>query len=116
MQKITINNIKVFGYHGVYDKEREEGQYFNADIVYSYYYNYPDDDIKNIKDYTDIINYFLDEFNIRKFYLLEELIAYLTDSLKEKFNLNYLKISIKKEIKIRDNAINIIIEKEVSNE
>ena len=52
MQKITINNIKVFGYHGVYDKERDEGQYFYVNIIYSYDYDYPNDDIRNVKDYT----------------------------------------------------------------
>ena len=116
MQKIMIDNIKVFGYHGVYDSEREQGQYFNINIVYNYDYNNPNDDIQNVKDYTEIINYFLDEFNSNKFHLLEELIHYLSSKLKEEFKLDYLKISIGKEIAVKDNKINITIEKEGSND
>tara|TARA_B100001996_G_scaffold371582_1_gene347072 strand:+ start:551 stop:901 length:351 start_codon:yes stop_codon:yes gene_type:complete len=115
MQKIMIDNIKVFGYHGVYDSEREQGQYFNINIIYNYDYNNPNDEIENVKDYTEIINYFLDEFNSRKFHLLEELIHYLSSKLKQKFKLDYLKISITKKIAVKNNKINITIEQEASD-
>ena len=116
MQKITINNIKVFGYHGVYDKEREQGQYFYVNIIYSYDYDYPNDDIQNAQDYTKIVDYLLDRFNSSKHYLLEKLVTSLTKQLKSKFKFNYLKLSISKEINLRGNNIDITIEKEESND
>ena len=116
MQKITINNIKVFGYHGVYDKERDEGQYFYVNIIYSYDYDYPNDDIRNVKDYTKIVDYLLDRFNGSKYYLLEKLVASLTNQLKREFEFNYLKLSISKEIDLRGNKIDITIEKENYND
>ena len=115
MQKITINDIKVFGHHGAYDIERKEGQYFYVSIIYNYNYDYPDDNIRNVRDYTKIIDYLLDTFNNCQFYLLEELIAYLSDALKKEFKFDYLKLSISKEIDIRDNKVAITIDKEISN-
>ena len=115
-EKIRINNIKVFGYHGVYDKERDEGQYFYVNIIYSYDYDYPNDDIQNVKDYTKIVDYLLDRFSGSKYYLLEKLVTSLTNQLKREFGFNYLKLSISKEIDISGNKIDITIEKEISND
>ena len=116
MQKITIKDIKVFGHHGAYDVERKEGQYFYVNIIYKYNYDYPDDNIQNVRDYTKIIDYLLDTCNDCQFYLLEELIAYLSDELKKEFKIEYLKLSIAKEIFVRDNKVTITIDKEISND
>lgn len=32
MDKIEFRNIKLFGYHGVFQEEREDGQYFYIDV------------------------------------------------------------------------------------
>ena len=116
MQKIKIDNIKIFGYHGVYDKEKEEGQDFYISIVYKYDYDSPNDDIKNVKDYTKIVDYLLSIFNDRTYSLLEKLIVSLTKQLMIKFEFNYLKLSIKKKINLNNNKIDITIEKELSND
>ena len=116
MQIIKINNIRIFGHHGVYEKEKIDGQYFYVNIIYSYDYSYDNDKIDSVINYMDIINHLHDIFDDTRFNLIEKLIDSLTHDLKTKFGFNYLKLSISKKIEIRDNEINITIEKEIPND
>ena len=84
MQKITINNIKVFGHHGVYEYENE-GQYFYVTIVYAYDYgdNYADK-LNEVVDYTSVVDYLHTTFDEIRFNLMESLIDYLIEEFKAK--------------------------------
>jgi len=116
MQKITINNIKIFGHHGVYEYENE-GQYFYVTIVYAYDYgdNHADR-LNEVVDYTSVIDYLHASFDEIRFNLMEKLIDYLVGEFKNQFRFDYLKISITKKINIRDSKTDILIEKEISND
>ena len=117
--KININNIKLFGYHGVYNEEKEKGQYFILNIEYqintdkfnSYIpedSNSPliSDDIKDFIDYTDVINRIENLFNKQRFNLMESLLDYLANSLLTLFKFKNLKISIKKDFSNSISKIN----------
>ena len=118
MLKNKINNIKVFGFHGVYEDEIENGQFFIINIEYIPNYKtidnklnwskiYTDkDDIDSIIDYVDIIKELEQHFNDRRFNLLESLACYLLDSINQVFCFKYAKISIKKEFSNSKNKIN----------
>ena len=53
MQKITIKNIEIFGYHGVYDEEIKNGQYFYINLIYSFDFKIDsvEDEIMSVQDF-----------------------------------------------------------------
>jgi len=75
MDKITLKNMKFFGYHGVYAEEQEKGQNFFIDV--EIYLDLKaageNDDLKDTIDYSeiyDIIKYITIE---KRFHLIEKL-------------------------------------------
>ena len=108
--KININNIKLFGFHGVYNEEKKGGQYFILNIEYQINTdkfkryipedsNSPliSDNITDFIDYTDVINKVENLFNKKRFNLMESLLDYLANSLLVSFKFKNVKISIKKD-------------------
>ena len=118
MQKIKINNIKIFGYHGIYNEEKKYGQIFYVDIIYvpSHKSNFDTDDLSYVIDYVEVIDFIKKIFNQNRFNLIEKLLDVLVDTLIDKFEFNYLKVRIKKNIgNICSDVDNLIIEQEVTN-
>ena len=77
---ITIPKLRLFGYHGCYDKEKEEGQEFEINMritiqTKSTFYDEPDlrDSLDNTLDYTWIASQIENHFNRKRYNLLEEL-------------------------------------------
>ena len=115
MLKNKINNIKVFGYHGVYENEIKNGQVFIINI--EYISNYPNDEdltsyidkkrdnINKIINYADVIKELEQCFNIRRFNLLESLANFLIKHMTNVFEFKYFKITI---IKNFDDSIDEI--------
>ncbi len=121
MIKVKIENIKTYGYHGVYDDERKYGQNFYINIIYKYGSSkkeWLNDSIKNILDYTEVIKkiklFISGSVQKEKYFLLELLIEdlsiYLTNEFK-KYNFKYLSISITKSILIDGEKNNVTIDK-----
>ena len=121
MIKVKIENIKTYGYHGVYDKERKHGQNFYINIIYKYGSSkkeWLNDSIENILDYTEVIKkiklFISGSDQKEKYFLLELLIEdlsiYLTNEFK-KYNFKYLSISITKSILIDGEKNNVTIDK-----
>ena len=121
MIKVKIENIKTYGYHGVYDEERKHGQNFYINIIYKYGSSkkeWLNDSIENILDYTEVIKkiklFISGSVQKEKYFLLELLIEdlsiYLTNEFK-KYNFKYLSISITKSILIDGEKNNVTIDK-----
>ena len=116
MYKNKINNIKLFGFHGLYKDEIENGQTFIINIEYIPDYKIIDDlsydtikdtdKIENIINYVDLIKELERCFNHRRYNLLENLASHLLYSLTEVFKFKYIKISIKKDFSNSKNKIN----------
>ena len=77
---ITIPKLKLFGYHGCYDKEKEEGQEFEINMritiqTKNTFYDELDlrDSLDNTLDYTWIASQIEHHFNHKRYNLLEEL-------------------------------------------
>ena len=77
---ITIPKLKLFGYHGCYDKEKEEGQEFEINMritiqTKNTFYDELDlrDSLDNTLDYTWIASQIENHFNRKRYNLLEEL-------------------------------------------
>ena len=122
MVKIKINNMKIFGFHGVYEEEIKSGQEFILNLEYESSKNsnnFLNDNIKDAIDYIDVIQKIELYFNIKRFNLIENLAKYLISRLKDDFQLDYIKITIKKDfinLKQKINADSIEVEETFINE
>ena len=103
MFEYIIKNLKIFGYHGQYEEERKEGQFFFIDVLYAIQYTKINDDINNVLDYSILVEDINKIFNSKKYYLLEELLQDMKIKITTKYKLKNCKISIKKKNpKIKD--------------
>ena len=125
MTKIKINNIKIFGFHGIYEEEIKEGQFFILNVEYKPITSLDNslfisnDSIDNVIDYVDIVKKIESCFNTRRFNLIESLAKYLISEIKEHFEFDYIKISIQKNFSNSGkdiNATSIEIEEIFRNE
>ena len=72
--KINLNNISLFGYHGVYDEEIENGQNFDISILCDLDNDQDcNDALDNTLDYSMIISKVNDIFNKKRYKLIETL-------------------------------------------
>ena len=95
--KIKINKIKLFGYHGLYEIEKEKGQEFiiSAEIELMNKNNYRDD-IDNTVDYADIIHKIKNVFSANRYSLIETLSINISNKIMEDQAIKSVMISIKK--------------------
>lgn len=94
--KIKIKKLKLFGYHGVTEEEKKNGQDFMINMELRVKYENNIDSIENTVDYVHIINKTTNVFNRKKYNLLESLIIDIGDSILADKNVRYVKISIQK--------------------
>ena len=100
MLKVDINNLKIFGYHGCFDVEKIHGQFFNLNISYLLSDKVENNDsLDSTIDYIKVVNYIKKVFNHNRYNLLEDLAIYISDNLLNEFQINSVKISIKKSNK-----------------
>lgn len=71
--KVQINKIELFGYHGVLEDEKENGQNFVIDITYTFNKTDISDDISSTVDYSKICDIAKESFFIKNYDLLENL-------------------------------------------
>ena len=123
MIKISLKDIKIFGYHGVYDKERKFGQNFFINISYHCKKNNlndpSSDNINDVLDYIhviEIIKKFIEAKDscFKKYFLLEKLIEdlffYLNLEFKD-FGFKCIFLSITKIVEIDEKEQKIVVEK-----
>ena len=100
MHKISIKRLKIFAYHGEYEIERENGQFFCVNLDYM-----PgkkdslNDDINNTTDYMDVILTLKLLFVEKKYKLMEDLSEFLCIELMKKYSLIYVNMTIEKSAK-----------------
>ena len=75
MHKIKIDNLEIFGFHGVYEYEKKKGQTFYVDIEYIPRENITliNDDICEVTDYVKLVSDFTELFNKKRYSLIEVL-------------------------------------------
>lgn len=81
--KIVLHNMAFFGYHGVYESERQHGQRFYVDMELSTDFTAAgkSDDLIDAIDYTAVYATIKDIVEHRSFQLLEALGAAIADSV-----------------------------------
>ena len=105
MYKIKIKDLKVFGYHGLYQNEKKKGQNFIINLEYEPIVDIDkiNDDISKTVDYVSIVDFIISEFNIKRFKLIESLAENLMKKINNSFKIKCLNISILKEVDINNN-------------
>ena len=104
-----IENIKLFGCHGVYDTEIANGQNFYISISYMLSDDYvKNDNVNDNIDYVRVISTVDNVFNAKRYNLIENLAFDIHLSLKDNFNFNNIKVSVKKKNLSIDNKVDFI--------
>ena len=95
--RIRLKNIKLYGWHGVADKERRTGQQFEIDIEVSPVYDESiSDNLHNTVNYSLIYDEITNIFCQRKYNLIEYLANKIATTITDKFNVDNCKVVIRK--------------------
>jgi len=95
--KIKINNIQLFGFHGVDTKEKTTGQTFEIDIEVSLIYDTPiSDKLAHTLDYTLLYDEVITIFSQRRYNLIEFLANKIAITIISKYKVNNCKVVIRK--------------------
>ena len=95
MMKVKINRIKLFGYHGVYEEEKANGQEFHISVEMKINSKYSDD-ITSTVDYSVIIQNIKEVFNKKRYNLIESLAIAISDKIMKDSRIKSTIISVKK--------------------
>lgn len=99
MDKILIRDLKIFAYHGVLDKEKENGQYFFFDIDAYVDLSNPckSDNVEDTVNYALMTECITEIFTSQKDNLIEKAAQRVADGLLEEFGMiTELRILLKK--------------------
>ena len=105
---IKINEIQLFGYHGLYQEEKENGQNFIISLLIDIDYKDKSDKIENTLDYVDIIDQVKNVFSEQRYNLIETLAVEISENLMTNQKIKSLDISIKKESPPIDTKLNSV--------
>lgn len=88
MDKIIINNLKVFAYHGVNPEEKENGQNFYLDIELELPLDTPcrTDDLSDTINYSKVIKTVIRAMNDEKYDLIERAAHHVCKEIMREFN------------------------------
>ena len=96
--KIRLNNIQLYGWHGVGDNEKRIGQQFEVDveILLNLTSTIASDDIKKTVDYSELFRFVVSKFSEKKYNLIETLAHNITMSIQKEFPVKSCKVLIRK--------------------
>ena len=106
---LKLKDITIFGFHGLYKREKESGQNFLINVIVDYYPININDDINSYVDYISLYKFIKEKFNTKRYNTLESLINQLIIDIEKNFKLVfYIKLSIEKPELNYDNNQNFI--------
>ena len=111
---IKLENLSLFGFHGVNEIEKINGQNFILNVEISFDMISMDDNIKSSIDYMTIYEFIKKRFNDKRFNLIESLAQKIIEDIVSNFtNINHVIINVRKpSITIDDNKDFINVELE----
>ena len=98
MDKIIINWLKIFGYHGVNPEEKRDGQNFVLDVTILKDLKKPGftDDLNDTVSYSKVIKTVNKVFNEEKHDLIEKVAQKVAESILHCYNVDEVKVLLKK--------------------
>jgi 7,8-dihydroneopterin aldolase/epimerase/oxygenase len=94
---VEVYGLEVFGYHGVYEEERRNGQLFLFDVQLDVGERGAGDVLADAIDYTKVAGRIRELSDARRFDLLEGLGSFVADDLYEQFRPKRLKLRVRKQ-------------------
>jgi len=82
---VHVNDLRVFGRHGVHDTERTDGQDFLFDVELDVGDRGASDDFTEAVDYVELARLVKEVSDARQFTLLEALASAVADELQQRF-------------------------------
>lgn len=108
MNQIIIKGLKIYGYHGVHDFEKKDGQYFYIDVIASTnkLKCYESDNLSETISYSDIIRVIKKTATQQSYNLIEKLAEKISEDIFRSFNdVISLEVTVKKpEAPIKEEA------------
>ena len=96
MTTIELAGLEVFGYHGVGEDERRDGQRFLYDLELDVGEAGSSDRIEDAVDYRDVAACVREVSESRAFHLLEALAAAVADALLDRFPVARVRVRVSK--------------------
>ena len=96
MTTIELAGLEVFGYHGVNEDERRDGQRFLYDLELEVGEAGSSDRIEDAVDYREVAACVREVSESRAFHLLEALAAAVADALLERFSVARVRVRVRK--------------------
>ena len=97
--KYSIDKIKIFAYHGIYDEEIKNGQFFYVDFSYTTKIDKVNsDNITDVVDYKCVYDDIVKLFNVKRYNLLENLASFICTEIKLSIQLNISLSELQKKI------------------
>jgi dihydroneopterin aldolase len=93
---IELAGLEVFGHHGAEDEERERGQRFLFDVWADVSGPTASDRLEDTVDYRELAACVREVSDRRRFHLLETLASTLADALLERFELERVRVRVRK--------------------
>ena len=93
--KVELYGLHVFGYHGVEEEEQQLGQLFLYDLELEVGEQGASDRIEDAVDYREVA-LLVREISGRRFNLLEALAATIADALLERFDVERVRVRVRK--------------------
>ena len=93
--KIELHGLELFGYHGVHDYEREQGQRFLYDVELEVGERGADDRIEHAVDYSRVAAT-VREVAAEPHRLLESLATALAETIDERFEPAWVRVRVRK--------------------
>ena len=95
---IRLNNMNFYGYHGVYDFEKEQGTNFEIDLELftPLTKSSKSDNIEDTINYEDVYEQVKKAFGSKSYYLLEKLADSISRSIFEEHKIDKLIIRVRK--------------------
>jgi len=96
--RIELHGIELFGFHGVLEEERRDGQRFLVDVDLDYrdVTAGASDRIEDAIDYRDVVASVLEVSDGRAYHLLEALASALADTLLASFPVERVRVRVRK--------------------
>ena len=92
---VELRGIELFGYHGVLEEERRDGQRFLYDVELEVGERGASDRIEDAVDYREVAAT-VREVHDRQFQLLEALACAVADAIVERFPVERVKVRVRK--------------------
>ena len=92
---VELRGIELFGYHGVLEEERRDGQLFLYDVELEVGERGASDRIEDAVDYREVAET-VREVNDRQHKLLEALACGVADAILERFPVDHVKVRVRK--------------------